>query len=418
MKKSSTAEGLQALRSKICISRNTGNIKMRQTSKHCASVFSTKTLKTRCAFIVAVLLLCGVTVDTSMAFNVEFPSVSAQSAVVYDADSDRFLYEKQSDRKMKIASTTKIMTAIVVLENCNLDDVVTIEKKHYAEGSSMYLREGEKVSVRDLLYGLMLMSGNDAALALAYHCAGGPDEFAVLMNNKAKELGMVNSSFRNPNGLDQDGHYSTARDMALLASYCMKNENFRAIVGTKSGHFAGRYMSNHNKLLSRLEGTTGLKTGYTSSAGRCLVSSVKRNGREVIVVTLNAPDDWRDHIALCNKAFESYSETDIALKGEKCVDISVQNGVKPRMSVNFADDCRIWLADGERVEKVIYAPKFVYAPVFKGDIAGELVVLINGSVIKRVPLVFDSDVENVDIKPGLFDRVRLFFKNVVSITPF
>jgi len=403
------------IKSNSC-SRKNGDIIMRKC-KYSVPVFSGKSFA-RFAFILAALFCCGTAANASAAVNEGRPNVSAASAVVYDSDSNRFLYEKDADRRMKIASTTKIMTAIVVLENFDLDDVVTIERRHYSEGSSMYLREGEKVTVRDLLYGLMLMSGNDAALALAYHCAGSPDEFAVLMNNKAKELGLENSSFRNPSGLDQDGHYSTARDMALLASYCMKNRDFREIVGTKSGTYAGRYMSNHNKLLFRLEGTTGLKTGYTKSAGRCLVSAVKRNGREIIMVTLNAPDDWRDHTLLCNWAFGSYSETVIASVGEECLEISVQNGTRPRVGVSFADDCSVWLAEGENVEKVLYLPKFVYAPVFKGDRAGEMAVLVNGIPLKTVPLIFDCDVGEASHSKSLIDRVRAFFKNVVSIDPF
>lgn len=389
-----------------------------QKKNHVVSLFSGKALKAGCAIVIAALLACGAEVNNSSAAGIGYPDVSAKAAAVYDTGSNRFLFEKQSGIRMKIASTTKIMTAIVVLENCNLNDTVKIEKCHYAEGSSMYLREGEEITVRDLLYGLMLMSGNDAALALAYHCAGGPDEFAELMNDKAGELGMTDSSFRNPSGLDQEGHYSTARDMALLASYCMKNEVFRAIVGTKSGSFAGRYMTNHNKLLFRLEGATGLKTGYTSSAGRCLVSSVNRNGREIIVVTLNAPDDWRDHTALHKWAYESFREKALAIEGQRCADIPVQNGVKPSIGAGFAEDCRLWLADGESVETVIYLPKFVYAPVFKGDKAGEMAVLVNGSVVKSVPLIFDGDVEEKARKQSPFARLRQFFKYIVSIDPF
>lgn len=350
--------------------------------------------------------------NRALASEVEFPYVSAQSAAVLDSDSGRLLYEKNSSTPMKVASTTKIMTAILVLENCNLNDTVKITREHYAEGSSMYLKEGEELTVRDLLYGLLLMSGNDAALALAHHCSGGPDEFAVLMNAKASEIGMTDSSFRNPNGLDAEGHHSTAKDMAVLASYCLKNKEFREIVGTKAGSFGGRYMTNNNKLLQRLEGCTGIKTGYTRSAGRCLVSSTLRNGREIVVVTLNAPNDWNDHIVLHNRAFDAYNEYQIGLAGMVCTDIPVQSGEYPKVELVYSEDCITWVAEGEKVETVIYADRFVYAPVRAGEHAGEIVVSIEGREIRRVPLVFSRDIEEVIVPTRLFERM---FRNLVDI---
>lgn len=377
----------------------------------------TRTIRTL-AVTVMLQVFCASIFFTAVAAEDRFPNVSAQSAVVLDCSSERLLYEKNGDKRMKIASTTKIMTAILILENCDLDEIVEITTEHYAEGSSMYLREGEKVSVRDLLYGLMLMSGNDAALALAYHCSGGPDSFADLMNVKASEIGMTNSSFRNPNGLDTEGHYSTAKDMAILASYCMKNDDFRKIVGTKGGSFAGRYMTNNNKLLHRLEGCTGLKTGYTKSAGRCLVSSVSRDGRETVVVTLNAPNDWNDHTLLHNRAFDAYDKQVVGLSGMACTDIPVQNGKSPRVKLNYSEDCIVWIADGEKVETKIYADRFVYAPVRAGEYAGEMRIYINESETCRVPLVFSADIDEVVKETGLFARFIRHLKDVVSGSPF
>ena len=371
---------------------------------------------------ICALLLLGCSIFncsyTAAAVEVVFPEISAQSAVVFDTDSERVLYEKNGDKRMRIASTTKILTAIVILENCNLDDIVAITTQHYAEGSSMYLKEGEEVSVQDLLYGLLLMSGNDAALALAYHCSGGPDQFADLMNAKAVEIGMNDSSFRNPNGLDIEGHYSTAKDMAQLASYCMKNNDFRRIVGTKSGSFARRNMTNNNKLLHRLKGCTGLKTGYTKAAGRCLISSVKRNGHETVVVTLNAPNDWNDHTILHNRAFDAYERIEIGLAGMTCTGIPTQNGQYPRVLLSYTEDCITWAAEGEKVSTKIYADRFVYAPVRAGDHAGEIAVLIDDIEILRVPLVFSSDIEAINAETGLFDRFIRHLIDVVSGTSF
>ena len=365
------------------------------------------------AFMILLAVTVLISAVDARAAVIEYPAISARAAAVFDTSSGRFLYEKDADRQMKIASTTKIMTAIVTIENADLDDTVKISRKHFAIGSSMYLREGEEVSVRDLLYGLMLMSGNDAALALADHCAGGKEEFAALMNEKAREIGMQNSSFRNPNGLDEEGHCSTARDMALLAAYAMKNEVFRQIVGTKGGYFAGRYMRNHNKLLTRIEGATGLKTGYTDSAGRCLVSSVERGGREVIVVTLNAPDDWRDHTALYNKAFGEYKEYVAGNKGHVYAYIPVISGDVPMVGACLEEDVMVWAAGEENVEVVLYLPRFVYAPVCKDAIAGAMAVYINGVEVKRAVLRYDSGAEAVEQEPGFGERIVKFFKNLV-----
>jgi len=372
--------------------------------------------------IFAAAFFFAVTISTSaidaQSAEVTYPGVSARSAVVYDATSGRFLYEKEPDSRMKIASTTKILTAIVALEIADINDVVKITRDHYAIGSSMYLREGEEVRVLDLLYGLMLMSGNDAALALADHCAGSKEEFAWLMNEKAEEIGMTNSSFRNPNGLDEEGHYSTARDMALLAAYAMKNETFRQIAGTKSGYFAGRYMTNHNKLLFRIEGATGLKTGYTDSAGRCLVSSAERDGREIIVVTLNAPDDWRDHTALYKKAFGSYSEYKAGEKGHVYAYIPVISGDASMVGVYLEETMKVWIAEEENAETILYLPKFIYAPVCKDEIAGEMAVLIDGVEVGRTPLRFDSGAELVEQKSGVGERIAKFFKKLVRKLSF
>ncbi len=228
--------------------------------------------------------------------------VSATAAVLMDADMGQVLYEKNGDRQMLIASTTKIMTALVVLEYAAPDDVITVTPDHMAEGSSMYLRAGETVRVEELLYGLLLCSGNDAALALT-ECAGGLTPFVALMNEKAAALGMAHTSFANPNGLDADGHYSTARDMAVLAAAAVENPTFRRICSSRSVTIGQRTMENHNRLLRQVEGCVGLKTGYTRAAGRTLVSCTERDGCRLVAVTLQDGNDWADHAALYDYGF-------------------------------------------------------------------------------------------------------------------
>lgn len=228
--------------------------------------------------------------------------VSATAAVLMDADMGQVLYEKNGDRQMLIASTTKIMTALVVLEHAAPDDVITVTPNHMAEGSSMYLRAGEAVRVEELLYGLLLCSGNDAALALT-ECAGGLTPFVALMNEKASALGMAHTSFANPNGLDADGHYSTARDMAVLAAAAVENPTFRRICSSRSVTIGQRTMENHNRLLRQVEGCVGLKTGYTRAAGRTLVSCTERDGCRLVAVTLQDGNDWADHAALYDYGF-------------------------------------------------------------------------------------------------------------------
>ena len=247
------------------------------------------------------LLLCIV---PAVAEAVE---VSATAAVLLDADTGQLLYEKNGDEQMLIASTTKIMTALVVLEHARLTDTITVTGDHMVEGSSMYLKPGEVVTVEELLYGLMLCSGNDAALALA-DCCGGLETFVAAMNDKAAALGMTDTSFANPNGLDDENHYSTARDMAVLAAYAAQDPTFRRICSTRTATVGGRTMTNHNKLLSQVEGCIGMKTGYTRAAGRTLVSCAEREGRRLVAVTLCDGNDWADHKALYEMGFAENTE--------------------------------------------------------------------------------------------------------------
>ena len=247
-------------------------------------------------------LWAAVSLIGCMTAAAEAVEVSAAAAVLMDADSGRLLYEKNGEKRMLIASTTKLMTALVALEQGGLQQEITVTGGHMAEGSSMYLRPGEKLTLETLLYGLLLCSGNDAALAVT-ECMGGAVPFVARMNEKAAELGMENTHFANPNGLDDEEHYSTAEDMARLAAAAMDDPVLRRVASTRTARIGGRTLTNHNKLLSRVEGCVGLKTGYTRAAGRTLVSCAERDGVRLVAVTLQDGDDWNDHASLYEQGF-------------------------------------------------------------------------------------------------------------------
>lgn len=247
-------------------------------------------------------LWAAVSLIGCMTAAAEAVEVSAAAAVLMDADSGRLLYEKNGEKRMLIASTTKLMTALVALEQGGLQQEITVTGGHMAEGSSMYLRPGEKLTLETLLYGLLLSSGNDAALAVT-ECMGGAVPFVARMNEKAAELGMENTHFANPNGLDDEAHYSTAEDMAKLAAAAMDDPVLRRVASTRTARIGGRTLTNHNKLLSRVEGCVGLKTGYTRAAGRTLVSCAERDGVRLVAVTLQDGDDWNDHASLYEQGF-------------------------------------------------------------------------------------------------------------------
>ena len=325
---------------------------------------------------------------------VKAEAVSARRAYVLDAVSGRELFVRNPDERSLIASTTKIMTALIVCEQCNVLDRMRIPKEAVGiEGSSMYLKEGEVLTLQELLYGLMLSSGNDAAVALAIYCGGTVEGFAELMNDKARNLGLTGTHFENPNGLDSPGHYSTARDLAKLAAYAMKNPIFYKTVSAKSVRIGDRCLTNHNKLLWKLEGADGVKTGFTKAAGRILVSSATRQGRRIIGVTIDAPDDWNDHCQLLNEGFARYQDRQIVQAGQRVSVQEVLGGDARRIEVLAAEDFSYALAAEECPQLVLPGPGFVYAPAVEGAEAGFAYVLINGTVIGKVPVVYGATVE-------------------------
>ena len=338
---------------------------------------------------------------------VKTEAVSARRAYVLDAVSGRELFSRNEDQRSLIASTTKIMTALIICEQCNVLDRMRIPKEAVGiEGSSMYLKEGEVLTLQELLYGLMLSSGNDAAVALAIYCGGTVEGFAELMNDKARILGLTGTHFENPNGLDSPGHYSTARDLAALAAYAMKNPIFYKTVSAKSVKVGERCLTNHNKLLWKLEGADGVKTGFTKAAGRILVSSATRQGRRIIGVTIDAPDDWNDHCQLLNDGFTRYQDRQIVQAGQCVGTLTVLGGESGCVQVLAAENFSYALAQGESPVLVLPGPGFVYAPAVAGADAGFAYVLINGNAIGKVPVVYGGTVEqNAAEQKGFWRRL-------------
>lgn len=336
--------------------------------------------------LILALLLCGYVPASASAV-----SESAAACILVEASSGRTLYEKNADERMLIASTTKIATALVVLSQCAPEDMVQIRPEWTGiEGSSMYLTAGECYSVSELLAGLLLASGNDAATALACHTAGSIGAFAVQMNELARECGMENTHFTNPSGLDDAQHYSTARDMARLACRAIDNETLRAIVSSKSLTFGERTYYNHNKLLAQCGGVFGLKTGYTMAAGRTLVSCCERDGMTLVCVTLNDRSDWADHEALYDWGFESWRmetiqppETRLPLIGaqEEFLSAAAENGMT------------LPLCEADELHFSYELPRFVFAGVKTGEWLGTAKVYLNGELAADIPLYSAQDTE-------------------------
>jgi len=330
----------------------------------------------------------------AMLFPCEAQALSAQNAIAVDATTGRVLYARNADQKSLIASTTKIMTALLICEQCNVLDRMRIPAEAVGiEGSSMYLQEGEVLTLQELLYGLMLASGNDAATALAIYCGGTVEGFAELMNDKAASLGMTQTHFVNPHGLDAPEHYSTAGDLAKLAAYAMHDPIFKQTVSTKTVRIGQRTLQNHNKLLWRVEGANGVKTGYTKAAGRILVSGACRNGRQLIAVTIDAPDDWNDHKYLLEQGFSGYSVQKLLSKGECVGSLAVAGGQAGDVELICAEDLFYAMAEGETVELQLPGNAFIYAPVAEGQQAGCAHILIDGVAVTKVALVYGSTVE-------------------------
>lgn len=299
-------------------------------------------------------------------------ALSARHAVVMDAQTGHILYEKAAREPGLIASTTKIMTGLIVCEEMALERSISVPAEAAGiEGSSLYLRAGERVTVENLLYGMMLRSGNDAAAALALAHSGSIEAFARHMNERAQALGLMNTHFANPHGLDDEGNYSTCEDLGRLACAAMENETFRKVVGTKEYRFGERVLTNHNKLLWRLPGAQGVKTGFTKAAGRILVSAAEREGRRLVCVTMADPDDWNDHCALLEDGFSRFESRLLCRKGE-IFGAGIASGCA-------AEDVRALLLPGESIERI--------SVKLDGKGSGQIEFFLEGRVLASCPII-------------------------------
>ncbi len=346
-------------------------------------------------FIIIFFLIISVLQTETLAL-----SDTSSASVVLNADTLEVLYQNNPDEKRSMASTTKIMTGLLLAESGRLDEIIECTAKMVTvEGSALGLRAGDRITARDLLYGLMLVSGNDAANTAAYFLSGSTEEFANLMNNRAKELGLKNTNFVTPSGLDADEHYTTAYDLAVLTAHALKNEEFRKACSAKTatvsfGNPMVKYtVSNHNRLLKSYDGCIGVKTGYTKKSGRCLVSAAQRENVTVIAVTLNDPNDWKDHTSMLDYGFErlrrvTFSCDDLSLKTE------LLGGTLASVPLSFDDIVISSLPENEeKLELSVDCAEYLFAPVCQGQTVGKATVSFNGTIVAETDIYISSSVE-------------------------
>lgn len=326
-------------------------------------------------------------------------STSAKSAIAIEVSSGEVYYAKNENARLPMASTTKIMTALVAIESFDIDKTVHIKKEAVGiEGSSVYLFENEEISMRDLLYALLLNSANDAAVAIALEVGGSIENFSCMMNKRAKSLGLSNTNFENPHGLDSENHYTTAYDLAIITREAMKNDTFCEIISTRKktslkSDGNTRLFINHNKLLSNYDGAIGVKTGFTKKSGRCLVSAAERDGVKLICVTLNAPDDWNDHKSMLDLGFSIYESISLYKASEYRFLQSVTGGKD--LFVLLTNESEISFIKRKNDEYTVHIelPYFSYAPINKGDTIGYMYIKINGKIIDESKLYAIYSVE-------------------------
>lgn len=348
------------------------------------------------AALCALCLLCtGLPAGAMAPSEAEQLKIGAGGAVIMDADTTRVLSAYNAHARLPMASTTKVMTALLALENSSLDDIVTVPKEAYGtEGSSMYLNLGEKIRMEDLLYGLMLSSGNDAAVTIAIYIGGSVEGFAQMMNEKAAQLGCANTHFVTPNGLHDPEHYTSAYDLALIASAAMHNPDFRTIVGTKywkttSGDVV-RTLKNKNKILWQYEGGNGIKTGFTKDSGRCLAFSAERDGHTVVGIVLDCPDMWNASTSLLDYAFKNFTWKKFVSAGDTICIADIQKGMRDGLEMVAKEDILIPLRGDENddaVELRVDCPWTLPAPVFAGQAVGSLQAWSDGRLLASTPLI-------------------------------
>lgn len=357
------------------------------------------------------------TIEVTASNVSELPKTNSRRYIVYDRISKSMIIGKNEDVKSAMASTTKIMTTIVILEKADLNEKVTVSAKAGGTGGSrLGLKRGDKTSVRDLLYGLMLRSGNDAAVALAEHVGGSVKEFAELMNEKAAELGLTNTHFVTPHGLDDPNHYTTALELAKLTDYAMDNETFARIVGTKSTTIyinnQPRQINNTNELLGVLNGVVGVKTGFTNNAGRCLVTEIKRNNMDVITIVLGADtkkDRTKDSVNLIEYTFSKYKMYNLEEQiieefnkwkniNEKRILIIKGKQSNPKLALGTIEKATIPICDDDKIEYSINALTEVGAPLEQWNVMGTLTVKLNGEILENIDIVNVNEVQKRDWK--------------------
>lgn len=357
------------------------------------------------------------TIEVTASNVSELPKTNSRRYIVYDRISKSMIIGKNEDIKSAMASTTKIMTTIVILEKADLNETVTVSAKAGGTGGSrLGLKRGDKASVRDLLYGLMLRSGNDAAVALAEHVGGSVKEFAELMNEKAIELGLTNTHFVTPHGLDDANHYTTALELAKLTDYAMNNETFAKIVGTKSTTIyinnQSRQINNTNELLGVLNGVVGVKTGFTNNAGRCLVTETKRNNMDIITIVLGADtkkDRTKDSVNLIEYTFSKYKMYNLEEQiikefnkwkniNEKRILIIKGKTSNPKLALGAIEKATIPICDNDKIEYSINALTEVEAPVEQWNVMGTLTVKLNGEILENIDIVNVNEVQKRDWK--------------------
>ncbi len=340
---------------------------------------------------------------------------SAEAHLLMEADSGAVLAQKNADKRLPMASTTKIMTALTALRSLPLDTTVTItEDAVGVEGSSVYLVKGEVLTLEQLLYALLLESANDAAVAIAIAVSGSVSAFADKMNEMARTLGLTDTHFVNPHGLDDEQHYTTARELALIARAALDDPVFREIVSTRQktiplhGNEGVRLLLNHNKLLRLYDGCIGVKTGFTKHTGRCLVSAAERDGVRLIAVTLGCPDDWHDHTALLDYGFSLCESVTLAEPGACREPMWIESGTAEYVMVENREGLTITLPRARgRIRQVVERPRFAFAPVAQDEIVGRMVWLLEtdeGTIrLGEVPLFAVSSVDAVVYKRSLWD---------------
>lgn len=360
------------------------------------------------------ILVCFCLVQTAV-FAAEIPDTpdldsKAKAAVLIDADTGRVLFAKNANAELAMASTTKIMTSIIALDQPDLESFFTVDRNSvHTIGSSMALREGDQVTQLALVYGMMLPSGNDAANATAVHIAGSVEAFAEIMNEYASMFELENTHFTNPSGLDAAGHYSSAYDMALLMRRAMENPQFAEISSQSKASVpfgnppSDRQLSNHNRLLTMYDYAISGKTGFTDDAGRCLVTCAEKDGIRLIAVTLNCGDDWNEHMKLYNHYFDRLRKTDLSAALSP-VSLPVMGGTQTGVRAQFIKTGEFAFLEGESPRVDITVRRPLFAPISEGDYLGEAAITANGELIETVPLIAAQTVE-VKQKKTLFEKI-------------